>query len=81
MSWFQKQIVLPPHPRGFHLITPKVVNQLPELKQFSVGMAHFFIQHTSAGLTVNENADPTVRVDFESHFNKMVPEHAPYCRG
>lgn len=78
MSWFQKEITLSPKRRGFHLITAEITQQLPELQQYAVGLAHIFIQHTSAALTLNENADPTVRLDFESHFNQMVPENAPY---
>ncbi len=80
MTWIQKQIQLSPRPRGFHLITREIVEQVPELRQFMVGLAHIFIQHTSASLTINENADPTVRSDFESHFNVLVPEDAPYYR-
>ena len=80
MTWIQKQIRLSPRPRGFHLITHEIVEQVPELRQFVVGLAHIFIQHTSASLTINENADPTVRADFESHFNVLVPEDAPYYR-
>ena len=78
MSWFQKQITLPPKRRGFHLVTREIESQLPELKEYAVGLAHLFIQHTSAALAINENADPTVRQDMESHFNRMVPENAPY---
>ncbi|GAA4449488.1 secondary thiamine-phosphate synthase enzyme YjbQ [Nibrella saemangeumensis] len=77
---FQKTIKLPPHPRGFHLITRLIERDCPELQQIRVGILHVFIQHTSASLTINENADPTVRQDFETHFNKMVPENAPYYR-
>ena len=78
MDWFQKQITLPPKRRGFHLVTREIESQLPELKDYTIGLAHVFIQHTSAALALNENADPTVRQDMESHFNKMVPENAPY---
>ena len=78
MSWFQKTIQLPPLRRGFHLMTREIIRQLPELREYRMGTAHFFIRHTSASLTINENADPSVRTDFESHFNKMVPENAPY---
>ncbi|AMM50826.1 hypothetical protein TH61_06025 [Rufibacter sp. DG15C] len=80
MKWFQKSIRLPAVKRGFHLITDLLEAQLPELEDFDIGLAHVFIQHTSAGLCINENADPTVRHDFEQHFNKMVPENAPYYR-
>ncbi|MCM8529248.1 MAG: secondary thiamine-phosphate synthase enzyme YjbQ [Lentisphaeraceae bacterium] len=78
MSWFQKTITLPAKSRGFHLVTSEILRFLPELAKFQIGVAHFFIRHTSASLTINENADPSVRTDFESHFNKMVPENAPY---
>lgn len=78
MAWLQKTITLSPKTRGFHLVTQEILAQLPELSQFSVGLAHIFIQHTSASLALNENADPTVRQDMERHFNEMVPENAPY---
>ncbi|WP_163831400.1 secondary thiamine-phosphate synthase enzyme YjbQ [Spartinivicinus ruber] len=78
MSWLQKTIQLTPKPRGFHLITEELVKKLTELDEFQVGLAHFFILHTSASLTINENADPTVRSDFEAHFNHFVPEDASY---
>ncbi len=78
MEWYQKEITLPPFPRGFHLITDHIVSNFPEIEQIKIGTLHVFIKHTSAGLTINENADPTVRTDFESHFNQMVPENAPY---
>lgn len=78
MNFFQKEIHLSPRSRGFHLVTREILEQLPELSEFSVGMANIFICHTSASLTLNENADPDVRVDFESHFNEYVPENAPY---
>ncbi|WZL89681.1 secondary thiamine-phosphate synthase enzyme YjbQ [Salinimicrobium sp. 3283s] len=77
---FQKEIKLKAKPRGFHLVTDEVLQQIPELREISVGFLQLFIQHTSAGLTINENADPTVRDDFESHFNKMVPEDQPYYK-
>jgi secondary thiamine-phosphate synthase enzyme len=78
--WLQKEIQLKPRQRGFHLITQEVLAELPELRQVSVGLLHVFIQHTSASLTINENADPTVRQDFESYFNRAVPEDQPYYR-
>jgi secondary thiamine-phosphate synthase enzyme len=78
MSWYQTEIRLAAKSRGFHLVTHEIVRQLPELEAFRVGLAHIFIQHTSASLTLNENADPTVRVDMESHFNELAPENAPY---
>jgi secondary thiamine-phosphate synthase enzyme len=74
MPTVQKHITLSPKPRGFHLITDEILSHLPELKQIGAGIAHIFVQHTSAGLTINENADPSVRSDFETHFNRMVPE-------
>lgn len=78
MSWFQKEITLAPRGRGFHLVTGEIEGEIPELRRYSVGFAHIFIKHTSASLALNENADPTVRRDMESHFNVMVPENAPY---
>ena len=78
MSWFQKEITLAPKPRGFHLVTSEITGQVPEIKDFRVGLAHVIIRHTSASLTINENADPSVRRDMESHFNETVPENAPY---
>lgn len=78
MVWFQKAIQLKARPRGFHLITDEIVQALPELRAVRCGLLQVFIQHTSASLTLNENADPTVRVDFESWFNRAVPENAPY---
>lgn len=78
MNWTQKEINLSPKPRGFHLVTREILEQLAELKEYRIGIAHIFICHTSASLTLNENADPDVRVDFESYFNESVPENAPY---
>lgn len=78
MKVYQKHLSLPPYPRGFHLITKKVVSAIPELSGMSQGVLHVFIKHTSASLCINENADPTVRTDLESHFNTMVPEGASY---
>ncbi|MFD0798514.1 secondary thiamine-phosphate synthase enzyme YjbQ [Maribacter chungangensis] len=78
MSWFQQKVKLPPLPRGFHLITDKVVGACPEMSTINIGICQVFIQHTSASLTINENADPSVRTDFERHINIMVPENAPY---
>jgi|SRR5436190_14356327 len=77
---FQKTFTLPPYKRGFHLITDTIESKIPELRNIKIGIAHVFIHHTSASLTINENADPTVRGDFERHFNVMVPENAPYYR-
>ena len=80
MLFFQKEIKLTSFSRGFHLITDKIVRAIPELNDIKIGQLQVFIKHTSASLTVNENADYTVRTDFESHFNKMVPENAPYYK-
>lgn len=76
--WIQKEISLNARPRGFHLITEELLRELPELRQFKIGMMNVFILHTSASLTLNENADPTVREDFESWFNHAVSEDEPY---
>ncbi|NOH30552.1 secondary thiamine-phosphate synthase enzyme YjbQ [Vibrio mediterranei] len=78
--WQQKTLYLSAKARGFHLITDEIEQQLPQLQDYSVGLLHLFIQHTSASLTLNENADPTVRSDMESHFNRYVPENAPYYK-
>ncbi|MFS4456338.1 secondary thiamine-phosphate synthase enzyme YjbQ [Maribacter sp. 2304DJ31-5] len=78
MKFYQNSIKLPACERGFHLVTDIIIDGIPEIKNIDAGMLQVFIQHTSASLTINENADPTVRVDFESHINKMVPENAPY---
>lgn len=78
--WIQKDIQLKSRPRGFHLVTNEILVQLPELKTIRVGLLNVFIKHTSAALTINENADPTVRQDFESFFNRLVPEDEPYYR-
>ena len=78
MKWVQKEITLEPKRRGFHLVTGEIFRQVPELKDFKVGIAHVFIKHTSASLTINENADPSVRRDMESHFNKIAPENASH---
>jgi len=80
MIWLQQEIQLSAKARGFHLITGEILRQLPQLKQIQTGLAHIFIQHTSASLTVNENADPTVRSDFEAVFNRLVPEGESYYR-
>ena len=80
MNYFQKEIKLKSFNRGYHLITTEILNSIPEIKEINIGMLHVFIKHTSASLTINENADPTVRMDFESHINKMVPENQPYYK-
>jgi secondary thiamine-phosphate synthase enzyme len=76
MKIIQKEFTLSSKSRGFHLITQEILNQIPQLSEVSTGIAHIHIKHTSAGLTINENADPSVRRDFETHFNRMVPEDA-----
>ncbi len=80
MKTYQAEIRLPAVSRGFHLITGEIERGLPEIRSIQAGVAQVFIKHTSASLTINENADPTVRTDFESHFDEMVPENAPYYR-
>ena len=77
MMIFQKDITLPPFPRGYHLITDLIEKEFSEIRKFKTGMLQVFIQHTSAGLTINENADPTVRKDFETFVNELVPESYP----
>jgi secondary thiamine-phosphate synthase enzyme len=82
--WLQTQIALPPLPRGFHLITDRILGSLPQLADFRIGIMHVFIQHTSASLTINESADPDVRRDLESGLNRLVPESLTYrhtCEG
>lgn len=75
---FRQQIHLQERERGFHLITREVIKALPQMAEIITGICHVFIQHTSASLTINENADPTVRKDFETWFNKAVPENDKY---
>ena len=77
-KFIQKEFKLKPYSRGFHIITGDVEQEIPELRNINTGMCHIFIKHTSASLTINENADPTVRKDFESYFNRCVPEDEPY---
>jgi len=76
--WAQHEITLQPRPRGFHLVTREVAAALPELDRLRVGLAHLFIRHTSASLTLNENASRDVRADFDTWFDRAVPEQAPY---
>ncbi|GGJ18474.1 secondary thiamine-phosphate synthase enzyme YjbQ [Deinococcus roseus] len=76
--WFQTNLTLPARNRGFHLITKEVLQALPEISQIQVGMLSVFIQHTSASLTINENASPDVRRDFERYFNQAVPDETSY---
>jgi secondary thiamine-phosphate synthase enzyme len=80
MKIIQQSITIPERRRGFHLITTAIVNALPQMRQIEKGLCQIFIQHTSASLTINENADPTVRMDFETYFNKVVPENDPDYR-
>src|SRR5882672_488740 len=80
MKIYQKAITLRERRRGFHLITREVLDAMPEIGQIKKGLCQVFIQHTSAALTINENADPTVRLDFETFFNKAVPENDPDFR-
>ena len=80
MKTIQREFRLPAMPRGFHLVTRLIEKEVPEMMEIEHGLLHVFIQHTSASLTVNENADPTVREDFESHFDRAVPENAPFYR-
>lgn len=83
-DWFQKQIVLPAFSRGCHLVTQHILQQTPELQEFSVGLLHVFIKHTSASLTLNENADPDVLTDMNMALNRLAPENWPYvhtCEG
>jgi secondary thiamine-phosphate synthase enzyme len=78
--WTQQEFLLSAKTRGFHLITQEILTALPMLNTVDCGLLHLFIKHTSASLTISENADPTVRQDLESHFNHFVPERAPYYR-
>lgn len=80
MNFFQKELQIKPYPRGFHLITDIIIEGIPEIGHINIGQLQVFIKHTSASLTINENADYTVRTDFESHFNKMIPENASYYK-
>ena len=84
MAWHQKTITLAARSRGFHLITSEILRELPELQDIHVGLLHVFLRHTSASLTINENADPDVRIDLESSMNAIAPEDFPYihtCEG
>ena len=76
--WFQKEISISPKPRGFHIITNDILNNISVMSTVKNGILNLFIKHTSASLTINENADTTVRSDFESHFNYLVPEKQGY---
>ena len=78
--WIQNSLQLTAKPRGFHLVSREIVSQLPELKRFKIGLAHIFLQHTSASLVLNENADADVRGDLERYFSRAVAENEPYYR-
>jgi secondary thiamine-phosphate synthase enzyme len=78
MLWVQRQLQLPPLRRGFHLITHEVVDKLPELRSIQIGLLHVFVQHTSASLTINENADPDVPGDLERALDALAPENFPH---
>ena len=78
MPWIQKTFTLTRHPRGFHLVTGEILAALPELAGIHVGLLHLFLQHTSASLTINENADPDVRKDMEEHLRRLMPDNAPH---
>lgn len=80
MQFYQKEIKLRPYSRGFHLVSSEILKAIPEMRKIAIGQLQVFIKHTSASLTINENADPTVRLDFESHINKMVPENQSYYK-
>lgn len=84
MAWVQRAIELPRFPRGFHQITPRILEAMPEIRTCSTGVLHLFLQHTSASLTINENADPDVMHDLETSFTAIAPEQFPYthtCEG
>ena len=76
--WLQKEIILDAKKRGFHIVTNEIIDKLSEINEIKIGLLNLFIKHTSASLTINENADPSVRMDFESHFNHTVPEDQYY---
>jgi secondary thiamine-phosphate synthase enzyme len=78
MPWHQVEIRLKPRPRGFHLVTAEIVGAVPEIARYRIGVAHIYVKHTSASLTINENADPDVRADMARWFDHAVPESAPY---
>lgn len=76
--WFQKEIILKPHSKGFHLVTDEILLNIPEIKNINIGLIHILLKHTSASLTLNENADPDVRTDMKNYFDKLVPENLNY---
>jgi secondary thiamine-phosphate synthase enzyme len=84
MPWIQRKIELKERPRGFHIVTREILQALPEIREIHVGLLHLFLQHTSASLTINENADSDVPLDMETSFNTITPEDFPYrhtCEG
>ena len=78
--WFQTKITLENYSRGFHIITDKILIKIPKIIEIRSGLLNLFIQHTSASISINENSDPTVREDLESHFNKLIPENQMYYK-
>ncbi len=78
MSFYQKEITVKTYSRGFHIITNDILENIPDINQIEIGLLHIFLKHTSASIAINESADPTVLSDMESHFNKFIPEKAPY---
>ncbi len=76
--YYQKEITLRPYPRGFHIITNEIEEAVPEIKKIKIGLAHIFIKHTSASLTINENVSPDVRSDLQKFFGRLVPDDTPY---
>jgi len=78
--WYQKEVIINPRKRGFHVITEQITSKIPEIKEVNIGLLNLFIRHTSASLTINENTDNDVRIDFENHFNYLVPEKQSYYR-
>jgi secondary thiamine-phosphate synthase enzyme len=84
MPWIQRKIELKERPRGFHVVTREILQAMPEIREIRVGLLHLFLQHTSASLSINENADSDVPLDMESSFNAIAPEDFPYrhtCEG
>lgn len=84
MQWFQRQVELSPRPRGFHLVTAELLDALPEVRQVSVGLLHLFLRHTSASLSINENADADVPLDLDDALSAIAPEDFPHrhtCEG
>jgi secondary thiamine-phosphate synthase enzyme len=77
INFYQKAIRLPSYPQGYHLVTDQIEHAIPEMKKIQIGFLNVFLQHTSAGLCINENADPTVRKDFQTFMNELIPENFP----